>query len=126
MILHRFTSAVPAGGNPGNVTGPMWNDGHIALLVSTAYSASGSIPVWSYVQGAPCVEFAECSGTITLTLPAGNSFPGMNLEFLNVGSGTITITDGGSFTVELVNTGQSVRIYQSTITGAWQIRSQSA
>jgi hypothetical protein len=50
----------------------------------------------------------------------------MNLEFLNVGSGTITITDGGSFTVELVNTGQSVRIYQSTITGAWQIRSQSA
>ena len=125
-IVHRVSCIVPAGGNPNNVTSTNWNDAHIFTTVSVLYTVSGAIPAWSYITGAQNVEFAECTGTITLTLPAGNSFPGMQLEFVNMGSGVITLTDGGSFTVKLANQGQSIRIYQSTVTAAWQAKSQSA
>lgn len=125
-VIHRFPCTIAAGGNAGNVTSANWNDAHFFLLVSVAYSANAVIPAWSYTEGAENIEWAECTGTINLTLPDATDFPGMQIGFINLGTGTITITDGGSFTAELVNNGQTLEIYASTVTGAWQIRRQSA
>ena len=125
-VLHRFPCTIAAGGNPGNVTSGNWNDAHFFLLVSVAYSANAIIPAWSYTEGAENIEFAECTGTIQLTLPSATAFPGMQIGFKNVGTGVITITDNSGFTYELVNQGQVVEIYASTLTGTWQVRYQSA
>jgi hypothetical protein len=129
-ITHRFGCIIPAGGNPNNVTSTNWNDGHLRTLLPTAYSANGNIPPWSLIAGVANVELVEATGTITLTLPPATAiaggFPGMNVRFINMGTGTITITDGGSFTYKLTTQGQTVHIYASSITGAWQVLTQAA
>jgi hypothetical protein len=125
-ITHRFPCSIPAGGNPGNVTSANWNDAHFRTFISTAYTASGIIPAWSYTQGALNIELIEATNTITLTLPSATAFPGMNIRFINMGTGTITITDGAGFTYELTAQGQTVHIYASSLTGAWQVLTQAA
>lgn len=138
-VIHRFPCTIAAGGNAGNVTSANWNDAHIYQILSVAYSANGSIPAWGDTTGQQIIELAECTGTITLTLPSlvgffGFNPPplpiGMHVEFHNTGTGVITIEgenqDGTTFTYELANQGQAVEIYASSATGYWTVRWQSA
>jgi hypothetical protein len=125
-INHRFGCIIPAGGNPNNVTSTNWNDAHLRTLIPVGYSANAIIPAWSLVLGTVNVELVEATGTITLTLPAATAFPGMNIRFINVGSGVITITDGAGFTYELTGSGQTVHIYASSLLNAWKVCTQAA
>lgn len=123
-VVHKFPNSTPPAGGVNQTTSANWNDGHLSKLVSTAYSASGSIPAWSAALNSVNVELVEATGTITLTLPPASG-SGMNVRFINVGSGVITITDGGSFTHSLVNPGQTAHVYDSTAAAAWKVLGNS-
>lgn len=89
-ITHKFVTAVPDGGNPGDVKSSNWNDVHNWGLASTAYSANANVPNTIEV-----IEGTGGAGGITLSLPsaAANANKVFYAKKVDSGAGAVTIND---------------------------------
>jgi len=119
--FHTFVSAVPPSGNPGDVTTQNWNDIHQAGMVSTAYSASGTVPT-----SVDYIRATGGSGGIALVLtPLSQTISGPSGQFsvnqvyfakkVDSGAGAVTFT---SLNGELFEGASS---YALTQQGQWAI-----
>lgn len=97
--FHPFRSLVPAGANPGTVTGANWNDAIPGGSVPTAYTANGTVPTSvDYIRatgGAGGIALVLTSGSLLAVGPNG-SFTVNQVYFakkIDAAAGAVTFTD---------------------------------